>query len=234
MEDGLDLLSEEEQKRFGSFKSAAAARRFLLGRILLRRVLAKYLHTRPDRLEIGFGAGGKPLLVWPRMAGLDFNLSHDGLEAALAVARGSALGIDLVELDRADAALRISRQFFSAAESSEIEALGEERALGALRLYALKESIVKVDGNTFWQGLSDISLSIVGTRIGWISPPPGGVEADWTLALGYHRERYLLALAQRFAHGEPPSRLEIHSYIVEKDRIEEEDFRPHLMSQNLQ
>lgn len=237
MEDGPDLLSTEELKRFRSFMPAAAARRFLLGRILLRRVLAKYLHTRPDRLEIGFGAGGKPLLAWARMAGLDFSLSHDGSEAALAVARAPAVGIDLVELDRADTALRISRQFFSADETSDIEALGEESALGALKLYALKESIVKADGNTIWQGLSNISLSIAGGRIGWTSTPPSGVEADWTLSLGYHRERYLLALGQRLAttsHGERAGRPEIRGRVLGKDGIDDEDFLPLVTSQNLQ
>ena len=171
------------------------------------------------------------------MPDLDFNLSHDGPEAVLAVARGSALGIDMTALDRAEAVLRISRRFFSDAERREIEGLREENALGALKLWALKESIVKAGGNTVWQGLSDVSLSIADGRIVWKSTPPGSVEADWNLALGYHRERYLLALAQRTEPATPGQQVvhpEIQCRVLGIEMGEEEGFHPDLRSGTLQ
>src|SRR3546814_18398006 len=73
---GAHLLSTDERQRLGSITNAAAARRFLLGRILIRRGLARYLDADPRNLVIALGPHGKPVLAHPVDGSLAFNLSH--------------------------------------------------------------------------------------------------------------------------------------------------------------
>jgi phosphopantetheinyl transferase len=233
LEGGLDVLPKEERRRFYAFKAPAAARRFFLGRILLRKVLAHYLGVPPDQIELSLDASGKPQLMSPRLKGLNFNLSHDGTEVALAITCGSVVGIDLTALDRSSAVLKISQQYFSSAERREIGALGKGGALAALKLWTLKESIIKAVGNNIWQGLSNVSLSIADGRIQWVIPPPCGKEINWTLNVAYFREHYLLALAQKYAGAtqkKSANNLKIYSRVLESDGIKEEEFHPFLMS----
>src|SRR3546814_1156720 len=60
---GAHLLSTDERQRLGSITNAAAARRFLLGRILIRRGLARYLDADPRNLVIALGPHGQPVLA---------------------------------------------------------------------------------------------------------------------------------------------------------------------------
>ncbi len=191
---GKDLLSPEERQRSDGMKHPLVADRFVLGRILLRRVLARYLDEEPADLAFQYNANGKPELVELSGPKISFNLSHSASNIVLAVAAAPAIGVDLEPVDRADTAYRISQRFFSTNEIRQLEALGPKAASHALMLWSLKESIVKARGETVWDGLAKISLAIEGRRILWSSA--GSTErSGWQLAAGTFGENHLLALA---------------------------------------
>ena len=110
--DGIAILTTDEKQRHDRMKHRLAADRFILGRILLRRVLARYLGEDPTDLKFRYGANGKPDLVNSFGMKLSFNLSNSASEIVVAVTSAPAIGIDLETMDRAGAAHRISQQIF--------------------------------------------------------------------------------------------------------------------------
>lgn len=108
-------LSPAERARAERYHQPADRARFILGRALVRRLLAAQLGLAPDALEITLGPSGKPRLAplpgaphTPR-----FNLSHSGDLVLAGFHPDRAVGVD-VEQIRADFDLAdISAQTFA-------------------------------------------------------------------------------------------------------------------------
>ncbi len=177
----------------------------------MRRALGAHLGVDPAGLVIAPDDAGKPVLVEPARPGLVFNLAHSRHEWAFALAEGEGLGVDLEPLDRSRALGRIAGAFYSAAERRR---LSDERA--ALQLWTLKEAVIKAVGGTVWQGLRDVHLALDAGGIIWLTPPPGGDEAAWLLALGCLRADHWLALALR-SSAEPVSRLSVCARVLDEE-----------------
>src|SRR5262245_52320624 len=72
-----ETLSDDELVRARRFVVEHGRRRFIVGRGLLRRLLARYSGVDPSRLEFSYGPHGKPALAGPTsMRSLRFNLAH--------------------------------------------------------------------------------------------------------------------------------------------------------------
>jgi 4'-phosphopantetheinyl transferase len=146
--DSSQLLSPDERERAARFAMAHIRHRFIAARAFLRTTLAECLDRDPAELQFGYGSHGKPFLI---DADLRFNLSHSGGWAALAVARGHEVGIDIEQI-RPDRALDdLARRFFSAREWAALRALPEaERCPAFFRCWTRKEAFIKLIG----EGLS--------------------------------------------------------------------------------
>jgi 4'-phosphopantetheinyl transferase len=88
---GPGALPGSERERFEAFLRERPARRWLAARWALRRVLAGYLSRTAAAIELEATERGKPRL---RGGGLEFNLSHSGGLALVAVS-GREVGIDV-------------------------------------------------------------------------------------------------------------------------------------------
>ncbi len=223
--DGIALLSLPEKQHFADMKHRPVAKRFLQGRLLMRRVLARYLGEEPAALAFRYNANGKPELDRAPATPLSFNLSHSASDVVLAVARTTAIGVDIESMHRADAAHRISQRFFSESEMRDLEALGAAAPERALMLWALKESIVKANGDTVWDGLAKISLAIEDRRIEW----PSSHKSDgstWHLAGGPFRGNCVLAFAVKSSGDQTGEPLVCQTYQLGKDTVELYGFEP--------
>ena len=223
--DGFVLLSPQEKQRFVEMKNGAMARRFLLGRILLRRILAHYLDENPATLAFHYSTNGKPELDCPPATHLSFNLSHSASEVVLAVTRAPAIGVDIEAMGRADAAHRIAQRFFSTREIRDLAALGMQAPERALLLWALKESIVKANGDTVWDGLTKISLSVDGRRIDWPSSKTEG-GSNWKLAASAFRHDFFLALAVKASSFQTADPLVFRTRQLGNETEESDIFEP--------
>jgi 4'-phosphopantetheinyl transferase len=97
-----DELSDEERARAARFRFERDRGRWMAARILVRRVLARYLGVTPRTLTLGADQDRRPLVLWPPDAEwLGFSLSHAGDTALVAVTRGESVGVDVEEV-RAD------------------------------------------------------------------------------------------------------------------------------------
>jgi 4'-phosphopantetheinyl transferase len=234
--EGHGFLSRDERAQYEQYAHPRVAQRFLLGRILLRRVLARCLGVEPGELVFSRSAQGKPLLAEPQAKGLAFNLSHASSQSVLAMARGSCLGVDLEPLERAAATLRIAQRSFSPTERRQLNALGDGAARGALMLWTLKEAVVKALGGAVWDGLEGVQLAIEGKNIRWLAPSSLGDDdhTPWLLAIGTFHERYLLALAAKPQEDVAPGPMVCRAHILGEDGIHAELFQPLATSREAQ
>ena len=141
----MTILAADERARAARFHFERDRERFIAGRARLRRLLASYLDRAPAELVFAFGRHGKPAL---ENSGIEFNLSHSGGCALIAMARGRPVGVD-VERIRGDFACEdIARRFFAPAEVDQLATLAPEAyATGFFRCWTRKEAYVKARGD---------------------------------------------------------------------------------------
>src|SRR5205823_11985015 len=106
-------------ERFGN---ALLRQRWIAGRTALRALLANALELDPGAVRLRRGIRGRPELDADRT--LDFNVSHTGDTALIAIATGIAnearIGIDLEREDRRVNADGLARKFLTERERAGI------------------------------------------------------------------------------------------------------------------
>ena len=144
------LLSSEELTRAARFYFEKDRDHFIVAHGMLRDVLGRYLGVAPGDLRFSTGSHGKPALAEPTPL-CDFNLSHSGELALLAVTQGQIVGVDVERHREGFGGQEIAERFFSLAESGKLFALPEEQRLeGFFKCWTRKEAYIKAQG----QGLS--------------------------------------------------------------------------------
>jgi 4'-phosphopantetheinyl transferase len=86
-------LSEDEVARANRFRFETDRVRWSRARSALRLVLSRYAGEDPDSLFFAYGKQGKPSLA--PVTGIEFNLSHSGDWAMIAVTREIPVGVDI-------------------------------------------------------------------------------------------------------------------------------------------
>lgn len=152
------LLSPDEAARADAFLRPLDRARFTAARAWLRRVLAAYLGEAPGDLAFAYGEYGKPRLA--QGAGrLDFNLSHTGGYALLAVSPGFPVGADIEAVRPVEE--KIAERFFSAAEVKALGALpAPARQDGFFRCWTRKEAYLKALGCGLATPLDSFTVSL--------------------------------------------------------------------------
>lgn len=144
-----DLLADDERQRARQFHFHRDRRAFTVAKGAARRILAHYLDADPRSLTFDRGTFGKPFL---RSGELQFNLSHSGEFALLAVAREREVGVDVEEIREIEDAAMIAERYFSPGESKKLcTVLGStQRATAFFNCWTRKEAFIKAIG----EGLS--------------------------------------------------------------------------------
>ena len=86
-------LSAPEREKASRFRFDADARRFVLGRLALRRLLGEIGGLAPEALEITADKLGKP--TCPQLPGWSFNLSHSGDFVLIGLSPQHSIGVDV-------------------------------------------------------------------------------------------------------------------------------------------
>lgn len=87
------LLSESEQSQAQRFYARNDQVRSIATRVMLRKLLAEKLMVRPQELHLVINDHGKPALKGD--IGIEFNVSHSGNFAFIALSSIGAIGIDI-------------------------------------------------------------------------------------------------------------------------------------------
>jgi phosphopantetheinyl transferase len=157
------LLSTDEKQRAAALTRPPARSSYVAARAHMRTVLARYTALPARALPVEYNNAGKPLLAG--IAGAPaFNLSHSGQKIVLAVSDAALIGADIEPLARAERILRVARAAFTPTEAQTLNPRGPTAADKALMMWCFKESAVKARGQTVWDGLTGIQVSLRGVR----------------------------------------------------------------------
>ncbi|TDD11077.1 4'-phosphopantetheinyl transferase superfamily protein [Nonomuraea deserti] len=170
MDDYATTLDDRERARAAGFAGTAERRRYLVSHAAVRRILARRMRVRPADVRIAVGRHGKPYS--PERPDIQWNLSHSGELALVAVAPDRSVGVDVErvrpELDRAAFAAR----FFPPEDVAYIDRSPERFAL----VWARRESCVKAAGGRLTQGLR---LPVSGPSPQLVRDPAGILPGAW-------------------------------------------------------
>jgi 4'-phosphopantetheinyl transferase len=138
------LLSADERERADRFHFQRDKNCFINSRAALRQILGSYLSKDPGTLEFTYNPHGKPHLPGTP---LQFNLSHSGELALIAITTASAIGVD-VELIRDD--LLIAALADAILSDQELTAFREmspaQQQSEFFRIWVIKEAYTKAIG----------------------------------------------------------------------------------------
>ena len=176
------ILSSDEIKRADRFHFKADRHRFVVSHASLRDILSRYLYRSPQDIEFAISEHGKPVIS--PQSHLDFNLSHSGDFALIAIANGLKVGVD-VEKHRLDMEHeKIAQRFFSDEEKSELRELPDDQKMaGFFNCWTRKEAYIKAHGLGLLLPLDgfDVSLRPNEPAILRATRPDTQEASRWTL-----------------------------------------------------
>ena len=138
-------LSPDELERLERLRGSEVGHRWLVSRGALREILGAELGISPASVRLRLGDHGRPRLD-PGAHGseIDFNLSHSGELALVAVAAGRRVGIDVERLRPKRNPLRVADRYFSPAEVAALSAVApDQQPSEFLRYWTAKEALAK-------------------------------------------------------------------------------------------
>ena len=162
LDEAYSVLRDDEIERARRYKFARDRRRFVVARAFLRRSLAEHLSVDPRELEFVYGPFGKPGLMPGRPAeSVEFNLSHSGNVAVLAVTRGPVVGIDVEQLVPVPEWRGLASRFFSAYENAALTGVAPDaRDLAFYSCWTGKEAFLKALGSGLAHPLDSFDVSV--------------------------------------------------------------------------
>jgi 4'-phosphopantetheinyl transferase len=167
----LSSLSGAEQQRARHFRFDRDRMRYVLGKYMVRDLLARTLHLRPQQIEFAFNKYGKPTLG--RDCRVSFNLAHAGEYVVCALAVDRDIGVD-IEAERTGVDfMDLASPNFCPSEIRNLEASSGTRRLHLFYKYwTLKEAYLKAEGSGLNTSLTEVDSSGVPDDCPGIPCPP--------------------------------------------------------------
>jgi len=205
------LLSPPEQERSCRLADVQAARRFVVGRATVRRILAYYLDCKPSAIDFKAGPHGKPDVA---DCPIHFNWSHSGAQWLMAVATLGPVGIDLEQVSAGFEWQGPASIAFHPNEQQFVQS-GPIRRERFYRIWVRKEALLKGVGVGLSDNLADISVADLDGALRNEMQMPDGRK--WFLVDGQADAGYAAALAAAF----PISRkVELSSSLAMEERVQ--------------
>ncbi len=176
-------LSAQERARAERFGTALLRGRWIAGRATLRSLLGHALGLDPSAVRLRRGVRGRPELDGDYA--VDFNVSHTGDTALIAIATGiqdgTRIGIDVERGERRVNADGLARKFLTERERAEIALVASDvRRQRFLRLWTCKEAMSKATGDALSAPFRHMDVMLDGgPRL--IAGPAPYAPAAWQL-----------------------------------------------------
>ena len=153
-----DLLDAQERHRASRFAKAADRVRYVRTRAALRRLLGQRMGVQGGQVRLSRRASGKPGLDDTAAAagpGLEFNVSHAGTHALIALSAGAAVGIDIECCDPAIDCTALEPMVLSPWERQE----AHKDSLDFFERWVIKEAVLKAVGVGVAEHLPRLSVA---------------------------------------------------------------------------
>jgi len=172
-------LSADESQRAARFRFHEDRKRFIISHGCLRDILSRYLNCPPGQLIFSTNDYGRPYL---KSYELEFNLSHSGDFALLAITRDRKVGVDLERFRPEMEFESIARRFFSPNEVSELLALPlEQREAAFFNCWTRKEAYIKAHGLGLSLPLDSFDVSLGEPALLRATRPDSQETSTWNL-----------------------------------------------------
>jgi 4'-phosphopantetheinyl transferase len=171
--DALARILPPDEKQRATSLAPAAARRFVVARAILRKLLAGFTGTAAEKLRFSYGRAGKPMLV--DHDDIHFNISHSADLGLFAFAPDRPVGVDVENERPVRRLLDVAQRFMSDDELRTLaETPADERNSAFLRSWVIREARLKAEGKGVWHG-KDTSESRITHRL--FAPRPKYIAA---------------------------------------------------------
>ncbi|PPS45742.1 4'-phosphopantetheinyl transferase superfamily protein [Chroococcidiopsis sp. TS-821] len=158
----FSTLCATEQQRAERFYLQLHRDRFIVGRGVLRQILANYLQIHPSEINFSYNAYGKPSVVVADAEPLRFNLSHSQELALIAVTQNSNVGVDLEFMRNDFPCQEIAAKFFSPTEVAVLRSLPPNLQTTAFfTCWTRKEAFIKATGKGLSLPLDKFDVSCI-------------------------------------------------------------------------
>jgi 4'-phosphopantetheinyl transferase len=160
------VLSDAERKRVTRLRGAADRERSAVARGILRLALASVLPDRPADLVIDWEHG--PVL--PGSLETWASVSHSDDAVAIAVSTAGPIGVDVESMRRTtNLAPAVQEAVFTKDERAQLSAIAvPDRRAAALRLWTLKEAVLKSTGDGLVRAPSTLAVADLA-GLPWLS-----------------------------------------------------------------
>lgn len=148
------VLSNEERERAARFHFQADRDRAIVARGGLRQILSTHIGIQPQGLVFQKGAHGKPSVLESAIP-IEFNISHAGDCVLIGITMKDECGVDIEQLRSRVSEEAIAERFFCPREVEWLKRTG----IGFVRLWTMKEAIVKAVGQGLSIPLSDVDVT---------------------------------------------------------------------------
>lgn len=184
----LSCVTVGEQAHARRYRRQLDATRHLVGRALVRALLARELGLASLAAEFTLNPWGKPMLPACAWA---FNIAHAGQHVWVALGRGADVGIDVEAEDAASDPYAESAVLHLAERTALLQLNRRAAQLAFLRCWTRKEAIVKALGEGLSRPLSSFRVDLGDAPRDWLAEAPLATVAGWTVAdlplgAGYH------------------------------------------------
>lgn len=170
----LKSLSADECARAGRFFRRLHQIKFIAARYGLRRILAGYMQCSPASIVFDYSQQGKPFLGKQQRSNINFNLSHSGDWAIVAVTAEPDVGVDIEEVVIKDNVQQLGDYAFDETENRQFAEFSPvRRQRGFYRLWTAKEARLKMLG----VGLGGMKGVVLPRFMGFFVPAKGYVAA---------------------------------------------------------
>lgn len=175
--DAEQIISPGERERAQKFIRGKET--YIASRWLLRTTLARYTGVAPAAVAFARTAKGKPFLAH---SDIQFNLSHSGHWALLAVTRAELIGVDVEAVRTTRDLSGIAESYYHPQEFAQLQLLaGSERYDYFYRLWTLKEAFLKALGVGISAGLDKAAFELrePGIRVQIADELGGDANDEW-------------------------------------------------------
>jgi 4'-phosphopantetheinyl transferase len=163
------LLSHDELQRNARLGHPGHQKRNAVCLGSLRKLLCHYLEISNAQLTLSRSENGKPQIYSPHSE-IQFNYSHSGDYAAIALCHGPRIGVDIEYCRRNNDLEAISQHYFAASEVVDLSALPEtQQRRRFFQYWTLKEAYIKARGEGIYLGLDNFSFDLSDNKRGAIS-----------------------------------------------------------------
>ncbi len=161
------LMNNKERHRYHRFHFEKDRHRHLVTRALIKTSLSQYQpHIPPQAWQFNHNDFGKPSISTPIPQSIEFNISHSKEFIVIAIAQGSAIGVDIECITQRNNIEGLIDRCFNTDEKTYIlandQAYLQERFF---QLWTLKESYIKAYGKGLSINLKDIHFKIHDDKV---------------------------------------------------------------------